>query len=124
MTFLLVGIGGTLGALLRFQISRWVDKRPVFVDFPLATLLINVSGSFVLGWLTRSAALIWPHLGSAPMLLLGTGLCGAYTTFSTFTYEALMLFEERRVAAGFLYMSSSFLLASAAAAVGLFGLPF
>ncbi|QQE77371.1 fluoride efflux transporter CrcB [Alicyclobacillus sp. SO9] len=121
MAFLLVGLGGSIGALLRYQISRWIDMRGFWLSFPTATLIVNITGAFLLGWLTNSIAGLFPSLGSAPMLFLGTGVCGAYTTFSTFTYEALMLFQEGRVLAGITYMSLSFLLGTAAAAVGLFG---
>lgn len=123
MGLLLVGVGGSLGALLRYQLSRWLDKRQHLLSFPLATFVINITGSFLLGWLTQWLGVWFPHWGSAPMLFLGVGLCGAYTTFSTFNYESLMLFQERRPGTALLYMLSSFLLASAAAGLGMFGLP-
>ena len=123
MNFWLVGTGGILGALLRYLLSRWIDKRQSFLSFPLATFIINFSGSFLLGWLTQSAAALWPQLGSAPMLLLGTGLCGAYTTFSTFTYETVMLIQEQQTKLAALYMSVSFLMCASAAGLGLFGIP-
>ncbi|WP_067930952.1 fluoride efflux transporter CrcB [Alicyclobacillus kakegawensis] len=123
MPFFWVGIGGVVGALLRYQLSRWVSERLV-VSFPLATLVINVSGSFLLGWLTRCLG-VWLPSGLAPtaMLLLGTGLCGAYTTFSTFCYESVILLRERRLQAAAVYILTSLFVGLAASAVGLFGLP-
>lgn len=122
MEFFWVGIGGTAGALLRYQISKWVGERLV-VSFPVATLFINVTGAFLLGWFTRSLSLWFPELKSVPMLVLGTGLCGAYTTFSTFSYELVMLLRESRFNAAVWYGLLSFVLGLAAAALGLFGLP-
>lgn len=121
MEFLWVGLGGSVGALLRYQISKSIGERLV-VSFPLATLLINVSGAFLLGWFTRSLGLWFPDLKSVPMLLLGTGLCGAYTTFSTYSYELVMLLRERRFQAAAYYGILTFTLGLSAAAVGLFGL--
>jgi CrcB protein len=89
----------------------------------VATLLINVTGSFLLGWLTSSAAKLWPHSAAAWVLFLGTGLCGAYTTFSTFSYEVVVLVREGRMSTAGLYIVSTFLLGFPAAAMGLYGLP-
>ncbi|MFB5190008.1 fluoride efflux transporter CrcB [Alicyclobacillus fastidiosus] len=122
MNWLLVGIGGIIGALLRFQVTRVVNSR-FDVSFPYATLLINVTGSFLLGWFTRDLNAYFPALGSAPMLLLGVGVCGAYTTFSTFSYEAVTLFREGREFTALLYVVASCLFGFAACAVGLYGLP-
>jgi len=120
MSFLWVGLGGSLGALLRYQISKWVGERWL-VSFPVATLFINVSGAFLLGWFTRSLGNWWPTLGSLPMLLLGVGMCGAYTTFSTFSYELVMLVRESRYKAAIWYALLSFVLGLTATAIGLFG---
>lgn len=122
MSFLLVGTGGVIGALLRYQLSKWIGERLV-VSFPLATLLINVSGSFLLGLFTRSLAGWLPDFKTASMLLLGVGLCGAYTTFSTFSYELVILIREHRLTTAGWYLSASFLFGIAAAAVGLYGWP-
>ncbi|MCF8563291.1 fluoride efflux transporter CrcB [Alicyclobacillus tolerans] len=122
MAYVWVGLGGTIGALLRYQLSKWIGER-IVVSFPLATLIINVTGAFLLGFFTRSLGHIFPHLGSAPMLLLGTGLCGAYTTFSTFSYELVILLRESRYAAAGFYLAASLVFGLAAAGVGLYGLP-
>ncbi|MCL6515960.1 fluoride efflux transporter CrcB [Alicyclobacillus sp.] len=113
-----VGLGGIAGALLRYQLSKWIAERWV-VSFPLATLLINVSGSFVLGLVTRQATAWFPGHAQAAVLLLGTGLCGAYTTFSTFSYEFTMLWREGRTQAALWYLAASCVLGLLAAWVGL-----
>lgn len=123
MTWLLVGFGGVLGALLRYQIGRLVDLRKVLVSFPVATLLINVTGSFVLGLLTSRAGIWWPAWHGAPMLFFGTGMCGAYTTFSTFSYETMQMLEDGRTRHALTYILCSFIFGMAAAGIGLFGLP-
>jgi fluoride exporter len=91
--FVLVGVGGFLGANARYLSARWVDAA-VGGRFPLGTFLINVSGSFLLGLLgALLAARIVPHSDSL-RLALGVGFLGAFTTFSTFEFETHALLED------------------------------
>lgn len=122
MTWVLVGGGGVIGALVRYALSKWIGERLV-VSFPFATLFINVSGSFLLGLFTRGLGNWLPHVEPDVMLFLGAGFCGAYTTFSTFTYEITILAREGRFSVAIVYYLASAVLGFAAAAVGLFGLP-
>jgi CrcB protein len=90
-TVVAVALAGALGALARWGVGAWFGHR--FPSFPWGTLVINVSGSFVLGVLF--AVLVERNAGSATMrVALMTGLLGAYTTFSTFSLETFRLFED------------------------------
>ncbi|MCX3291952.1 fluoride efflux transporter CrcB [Streptomyces sp. NEAU-H22] len=84
MNWLLVVGGALVGAPLRYLTDRAVQARHDSV-FPWGTFTVNVTGSLILGLLTGAAT----HL----QILLGTGLCGALTTYSTFSYETLRLAE-------------------------------
>lgn len=84
-------VAAASGAVLRYLVDAWVIDRTKGL-FPWGTLLINVAGSFVLGFLTGLG--LYHGLTATPRFVLGTGFCGAYTTFSTFTFETIRLAEE------------------------------
>jgi len=79
----IVGTGGAIGALCRHFVSERIDAD----EFPVGTLTVNVIGSFVLGLVT------FLSLGDQLGLLLGTGACGSFTTFSSFSFETFRLWE-------------------------------
>jgi CrcB protein len=88
---LAVALGAVVGAPLRYHLDRLVQNRLDSV-FPWGTLLVNVLGCLVLGFLwsgSQSGA-----LGPSSYALLGTGFCGAFTTYSTFSFETLRLAES------------------------------
>ncbi|MET7770085.1 fluoride efflux transporter CrcB [Nocardia sp. NPDC005366] len=88
MTWLLVLLGGAVGAPLRYLTDRYVQARHDTM-YPWGTFVVNVSGCLVLGILTGAAT---SGAANSPLLLfLGTGFCGALTTYSTFSYETLRL---------------------------------
>lgn len=89
MRFAVVAIGGALGAVSRYAVTLLV-ARIWSGEFPLATFLINISGSFILGFFATLAA---ERTALDPLwrLLVATGFVGAYTTFSTFEYETQRL---------------------------------
>jgi CrcB protein len=91
--YLLVGVGGFLGANARYLVARWVAAL-VDTRFPLGTFVINISGSFVLGVLGTIVAQKMFPTSEAARLAIGVGFLGAYTTFSTFEYETHALFED------------------------------
>ena len=90
---LLVFAGGGAGAVLRFWAGEWVKSFDWGRQFPWATLAINVLGSFMLGVVATAFAgddkACW-------RLLLGVGMCGGFTTFSTFSVETLQMIEQQR----------------------------
>jgi CrcB protein len=116
MTVALLMLAAAVGAPLRYVVDQAVQHRWPGA-FPAGTLTVNVSGSLLLGLLTGLAA----HHGlPAPALtILGTGLLGAYTTFSTFSYETVRLLEDGAVAEAALNVAGSLALGLAAAAAGL-----
>ncbi|MEU3253427.1 fluoride efflux transporter CrcB [Streptomyces sp. NPDC006997] len=91
MNWFLVVAGGMVGAPLRYLTDRAVQSRHDSV-FPWGTFTVNVVGSLLLGLLTGAA--VAGAAGSDLLLFLGTGLCGALTTYSTFSYETLRLAES------------------------------
>jgi CrcB protein len=93
LPFLLVGIGGFLGAIARYVTARWVGTW-VDARFPLGTFLVNVSGSFLLGLLGGVLAARLVPRGDDVRLALGVGFLGAFTTFSTFEFETHALLED------------------------------
>ena len=91
MLIALLLFGGAIGAPARYVLDGFVQDRAPGV-FPWGTLVINVTGSLVLGVITGLA--LYHGLGDLPKIAIGTGFCGAYTTFSTFSYETVRLVEE------------------------------
>jgi CrcB protein len=87
-----VAIGSAVGGVSRYLLGG-VIQRALAASFPVGTLLINVTGSALLGFLLRYA-LDTPSLTPEIRALLGVGFCGGYTTFSTFSYETLALLED------------------------------
>jgi fluoride exporter len=86
---LYISIGGLLGTLARYSLQGWIQTR-AGTTFPVGTLVINLAGSFVLGFVIRFATgstVIAPELRAA----LTIGFCGAFTTMSTFSYESVAL---------------------------------
>ena len=109
-------IAGAVGAPLRYVVDGLIGQRTKGA-FPLGILLINVSGSFLLGLVTGLG--LHHGLGRTPRIVMGPGFCGAFTTFSTFTYETVRLIEEGDIAEAVTNLRLTVLVAGAAAALGL-----
>jgi CrcB protein len=112
-----VALGSGLGGVARLLLGGWIQNRwgP---SFPLGTLVVNVTGSLLLGLLLRYA-LETPAIGADARALLTTGLCGGYTTFSTFSYETVRLLEDGEYRRAALYIGLSVGLALIAMACGM-----
>ncbi len=93
-----IGIGGFIGAILRFSISGWVQKATA-TTFPFGTLSVNILGSFIIGFLF----LYFQHINLSPTqkALFITGLLGALTTFSTFSLDTILLLQNELYAKAF-----------------------
>lgn len=91
VTLLYVALGSAAGGSARWFIA--LQLQPRLGTFPWATLLINVTGSFILGFILR-ASVGHPALTPNARALLATGFCGGYTTFSTFSFETATLIER------------------------------
>ncbi len=102
LNYLYVAIGSAVGGLARFAVGTWLQRRlddlvpragvGPFLPFPVGTLIVNVTGSFLLGVILVIVARQGEH-ANATRLLLAVGLCGGYTTFSTFTVDTVGLVE-------------------------------
>jgi fluoride exporter len=116
ITALAVGAAASFGAVARYLVDQSVARRFGKV-FPLGTFLINITGSFVLGLLTGLAA----HHGLSPqaVAIAGTGVCGGYTTFSTYSYETVRLMEDGSGLLAFGNLLGSVACGLVAAALGL-----
>jgi fluoride exporter len=114
--FVLVCLAGAVGAVARFVADGAIRAR-VGSAFPWATLSINVSGSLLLGILT--GLVVFRHTGGDARLLLGTGFCGGYTTFSTAMFESVRLLQQGSVLRMLGNWLGTMVLTMAAAAVGL-----
>lgn len=107
---------GALGAVTRFVLDSSVKQR-WGSPFPLGTVVINVTGSLLLGML--AGLVIFGGQPSAWQTVLGTGFCGGYTTFSTASFETVRLVQQGRSALALLNAVASLVLSVAACAAGL-----
>lgn len=113
MTVLLVLLGGAVGAPSRYLIDRLIQQRRPSV-FPWGTLTVNLIGCLVLGLLTGAAN----QLPKEAVTLVGTGFCGALTTFSTFGFETTRLLEDGSLLEAGLNALASLVLGILAATIG------
>ena len=98
---LLVGLGGAAGSILRYLLQRGFNT----LHFPFGTLAVNLAGGFLIG-------LLWGYFtkGALPesgRLLLMSGFCGGFTTFSAFTQEGVQMLQQARLVPFFIYLLAS-----------------
>ena len=105
---LYVALGSAVGGVSRYLLGGLI-QRLLDTTFPAGTLLVNISGSFLLGAILRYA-IETPTLSPEVRALLTIGFCGGYTTFSTFSYETVALLEDGEWTRAGLYVGASVLL--------------
>lgn len=117
LKFLIIGLGGGLGAILRYMVSN-LDYRFSNGVFPAGTLVVNATGSFIIGflWVFFDRFIFPPNL----RLFLFVGILGGYTTFSSFSLETFNLIRDGEYNIAFLNVFLSFTLSIAAVFAGFF----
>ena len=116
-TFLIISLGAILGANARYWVGGWAAER-FGTTFPYGTLIINVTGSLILGFFIT---LVTDRFMTDPRwrLLVAIGFLGAYTTFSTYTYESVNMILKGQVWLGLLNLFGSSILGATAVAAGI-----
>ncbi|MGJ5711645.1 fluoride efflux transporter CrcB [Staphylococcus auricularis] len=114
MQYVYIFVGGAIGASLRYLISQ----LNIGLTFPLGTWLVNIIGAFAMAWCSTTALSL---LNQRPKLKKGltTGLIGALTTFSTFQFELIHLFEQDNIPMLFIYAITSYVCGLAACLMGM-----
>ncbi|WP_292391424.1 fluoride efflux transporter CrcB [Methanosarcina sp. UBA5] len=114
-TILLVGIGGFIGAILRYILGGWIQNG--FVNFPVGTLFINTTGSFFIG-LIMYLSEYQDLFSDETRIFLTIGVLGGYTTLSTFGYESFRLLDDSKFALMAINVVSTVLLSMLAVYLG------
>jgi CrcB protein len=112
---LYIGIGGFIGAILRYVTSKFINN--IFPEFPFGTLTVNVLGSLLLGFLLYSIA-YGKNMSSELRDLIAIGFIGGFTTMSTFAYESFRMMELREVSFFALNIAANVILSVAAIYAG------
>jgi CrcB protein len=97
-----IAAGSAIGGVSRYLLGGWLQRQTAGT-FPIGTLVINISGSFLLGMILRYAVET-PTLTPEARAFLTVGFCGGYTTFSTFSYETVVLMEDGQWSRAALYV--------------------
>ena len=111
--FLLVGLGGAIGSMLRYAISLLVTVK----QFPYSTFIVNIAGSFIIG-AVLALSLKNDMFSNNWKIFLATGICGGFTTFSAFAAENMELLQGGKYGIAFIYIMASLLLGIAAVVLG------
>jgi CrcB protein len=111
--FLLVGLGGALGSMLRYIFYLAITVK----QFPAATLIVNIIGSFIIG-AVLALSIKDQNFANNWKLFLATGVCGGFTTFSAFSAENMVLLQNEKYIVALAYIALSMVLGIAAAWLG------
>lgn len=117
-TILLVAIGGGVGSALRLLVSRLVQENVAAGSFPLATMTVNVVGCLLIGLFYGMSSHGALGHGDSMKTLLTTGLCGGFTTFSTFCNDSMLLIRGGQPLTALAYTACSLIVGLAAVAAG------
>jgi len=113
---LYIFLGGGIGSVFRHLLGLWIDRQ-LTTAFPAGTFVVNITGCFVIG-LLYGIAIRYSWLNVEWRLFLITGICGGYTTFSTFSYQAVGLIREGNYGYFLLYVAGSVVLGLLATMLG------
>lgn len=116
--FFLVGLGGAIGAVVRFGLSVFIGKL-VATPFPVATLMVNIIGSVAMGLLIGTLSRLMPEWQEQARLFLAVGLLGGFTTFSSFSLDTIVLLERGELAQALFYVGLSVVVCVAGLYLGL-----
>ena len=108
-----VAIGSAFGGVARYLVGTWLQRFPTF---PWATLAVNLTGSFIIGWFMRYS--MSHPVRPETRALIAVGICGGFTTFSAFTYESMMLLRDGQWIRAAGYVAGSVVLGLAAVFAG------
>ena len=111
--FLLVGLGGAIGSMLRYAISLLVTVK----QFPYSTFIVNIAGSLIIG-AVLALSLKNDIFSNNWKIFLATGICGGFTTFSAFAAENMALLQSGKYGIALMYILASLLLGIAAVVLG------
>lgn len=111
--YLLVGAGGAVGAMCRYMLSTIPFKG----NFPIITMATNIIGAVLIGCVI-GISMQFESVSSGMILFLKTGVCGGFTTFSTFSAETLTLIENNQIVSGSLYAALSVALCIVGVTIG------
>jgi CrcB protein len=116
LIWLYVAVGSAAGGVSRYLLGTAIQQR-YGLGFPIGTLVVNITGSLLLGFILR-LALGGTQMSPETRILLTTGFCGGYTTFSTFTYETAAMFESGQYRRAIVYVTLSVVLSVLATFAG------
>ena len=114
---LAVAVGGAAGAVARYGVYV-LAERLLGTGFPFGTLVVNIAGSFIMGLLVEGMALAWT-LGMETRLFLTVGVLGAFTTFSTFSLDVVLLYDRGKMGLLVIYVLASVICSVGALFAGL-----
>jgi len=119
MLYIFVGLGGVFGAISRYAVSKAINEKTGF-SFPLGTLIVNTTGAFLLSFILGIGISYHGLIGEELELALTTGFLGAYTTFSTFSWETFQSIQDGEFYRTLAYVLLSVFLCLTAAWLGFF----